>query len=1190
MKITVWGARGSTPSPLKPQEIEEKLFQAIYGLPEHLNTNDRDAVQEYIAELPPLMRGTAGGNTSCVEIRTGEDTFIIDAGSGIRELGLELMKGPCGRGEGELHIFFSHAHWDHIQGFPFFVPAFIPGNRLFIYSIHPLEKALTEQQRPLNFPVSLTYMQADIQFIPIQEGHPFTVKGMKINTIHNAHPGVAYSFRFEDRHSVFVYANDAEYQNLDQTSIRPYLEFFKDADALVFDAQYTLTDVWQLKEDWGHSSAMIGVDMARRAGVKKLLLFHHDPTNTDAQLQEIQQRAIAYQTQDASLPFCEVLIAYEGLTLDLTPSSMLDLRLDKEAAVLTPTTTFETRSMAQLTQQLERLSQQDTSSTPIIDLSHVETLTTANLKSLIALQRKQGALQIVLAAPSEKVRQIIKLSGYLDFFAVYPSVKTALNAIQARKALNLPGQIIKGRYRIEHKLGEGRLGVVLKATDINLKRSVALKILSPSFGPETLDRFMRLAKQITTLDHPHIVKAFDWDEGDGFSFKVEELMEAPILQSLLQNRKTPLPFAQAMDIAIDITRALENAHSRGIIHGDLKPQNIFLTDKGAKLSGFSLGHLEEGRNLLEASLLFLTADYLAPEQIQGQPLNTQSDLYALGVLFYHLFVGRLPFEGDDQTVMQAHLHQLPPSPRKLNPRISFVLEHLILKLLAKDPDNRYASARQIRRILQGLLTGAGYQNSRYKERLVGRDKELAAIQSAWQKAQQGQGQLILISGDLGIGKTSLIRHAAAQSKAPVMLLGQGCQQERNRPFCLFSQVTQAYLSTISPEALSAKTRQHLSVLTPVIPNLQQLCPDISPVRPLNPKKEQERLLSSWVAFFKNAAQKRPWLVMLNDLHWADQSSLALLYRLTDFLPSIPMLIIGTYNPAKVGQAYLLPEILRNLQKQPFYHHRRLKALTQLDAQQLLNNIWKQPVPASLAQKIYQHTTGNPFFIKQVVKGMSDDGLISLENGSWRFPPRETVRLPESAREAVWRRIHHLNPDTQTLLRQAAVLGQTFNFDDLLEMSNLPPHVALEHLDTALARHLVQAIPDSRIFRFVHSEIHYVLYADIGPDQRRRLHQLAAQTLETRAQPNPDCYAEILTYHFIEADDLQKALAYSLKAARHAEALHANHTAQIWYTQTLEILDHLDPTGISQFQPIRESVLKSLAWLVAKKGRRRKDEG
>ncbi len=1186
MKITVWGARGSIPSPLKPKEIEEKLFQAIYGLPEYLNTNDRDAVQEYIHELPPLMRGTAGGNTSCVEIRTGEDTFIIDAGSGIRELGLELMKGPCGRGEGELHIFFSHAHWDHIQGFPFFVPAFIPGNRLFIYSIHPLEKSLTEQQRPLNFPVSLSYMQADIQFIPIQEGQPFTVKGMKINTIHNAHPGVAYSFRFEDRHSAFVYANDAEYRNLDQNSIRPYLEFFKDADALVFDTQYTLTDVWQLKEEWGHSSAMIGVDMARQAGVKRLLLFHHDPTNTDAQLQEIQQRAIAYQAQDASLPTCEVLIAYEGLALDLTPSSMLDLRLDKEAAVLTPTTTFETHSMDQLAQQLERLSQQDTSSTPIIDLSQVETLTTANLKSLIALQRKQGASQIVLAAPSENVQRIIKLSGYLDFFAIYPSVEAALNAIQARKALNLPGQIINGRYRIEHKLGEGRLGIVLKATDIKLKRSVALKILSPSFGPETLDRFMRLARQIIALDHPHIVRAFDWDKGDGFSFKVEELMEGPALQSLLQNRKTPLPFAQAMDIAMDITRALENAHSRGIIHGDLKPQNIFLTDEGAKLSGFSLGHLEEGRNLLDASLLFLTADYLAPEQIQGQPLNTQTDLYALGVLFYQLFVGRLPFEGGDQAVMQAHLHQLPPSPRRLNPRISFVFEHLILKLLDKNPDNRYASVQQIRRILQGLLASAGYQSSSYKEMLVGRDKELAVIQSAWQKAQQGQGQLIFIAGDLGIGKTSLIHHAAAQSKAPVMLLGQGCEQERSRPFCLFSQVTQAYLSTISPEALSAKTRQQLSVLTQIVPNLQQMCPDISPVRPLKPKKEQERLLSSWIAFFKNAAQKRPWLVMLDDLHWADQSSLELLHRLADFLPSIPMLIIGTYNPAEVGPAYPLSEILRSLQKQPFYHHHRLEALTQLEAQQLLDNIWKQPIPASLVQKIHQHTAGNPFFIKQVVKGMSDDGLITLEDGSWHFPPLETVRLPESAREAVWRRIHHLNPDTQTLLRQAAVLGQTFNFDDLQEMNNLPPHVVLEHLDTALARHLVQTVPDSRIFRFVHSEIHYVLYADIGPDQRRHLHKLAAQALETRVQPNPDCYAEILTYHFIEAGDLQKALAYSLKAARRAELIYANQAAQIWYNKTLEILDHLDPTGISQFQPIRESVLKSLAWLVTQK----KDEG
>jgi phosphoribosyl 1,2-cyclic phosphodiesterase len=134
MKIKIWGARGSIPTPLDPKEIEGKLCQAIYGLAD-VDTHDMAAVQAYITELPPLVRGTVGGNTSCVEIQARGETFIIDAGSGLRRLGLELMKGPCGRGRGKVHIFLTHLHWDHIQGFPFFTPAFIPGNHLIFYKL-----------------------------------------------------------------------------------------------------------------------------------------------------------------------------------------------------------------------------------------------------------------------------------------------------------------------------------------------------------------------------------------------------------------------------------------------------------------------------------------------------------------------------------------------------------------------------------------------------------------------------------------------------------------------------------------------------------------------------------------------------------------------------------------------------------------------------------------------------------------------------------------------------------------------------------------------------------------------------------------------------------------------------------------------------------------------------------------------
>ncbi|HQH74483.1 MAG TPA: MBL fold metallo-hydrolase, partial [bacterium] len=188
MKIRIWGTRGSIPSPLDSGQIEEKLYQAILGMPA-INTQDPEAVRAYIKKLPPLIRGTTGGNTPCIEVQAHGQLIVLDAGSGLYPLGLELMKGPFGKGKGTLHLFISHTHWDHIQGFPMFTPAFIPGNRIFIYGAHDLKKVFEIQQNPLTWPVTLSYMNADIQFIHVEPGKPINIGKVRVETIKNAHPG-----------------------------------------------------------------------------------------------------------------------------------------------------------------------------------------------------------------------------------------------------------------------------------------------------------------------------------------------------------------------------------------------------------------------------------------------------------------------------------------------------------------------------------------------------------------------------------------------------------------------------------------------------------------------------------------------------------------------------------------------------------------------------------------------------------------------------------------------------------------------------------------------------------------------------------------------------------------------------------------------------------------------------------------
>jgi len=315
MFVKFWGVRGSIPTPVGRELIREKIIKALSGAG-GVDLNDPLAVRAYVESLPFEIQGTSGGNTSCVEVKTRHHHIILDAGSGLRELGLSLMTGPFGRGEGSAHIFLSHTHWDHIQGFPFFVPAYIPGNRLFIYSPkEDVEETFILQQVDSGlFPIKLEDMAAHKEFVTIGEDG-IDLGELKVDCLPLHHPGGSHAYRIEAEGKALVYATDGEYKNLSQTALQPYLDFFSGAEALVFDAQYTFAE-YVAKEDWGHSTSLVGVDMAVNAGVKRLFLFHHDPTYNDDKLSEIMEKTNAYHSYIPDQNQLEIILAVEGMELE----------------------------------------------------------------------------------------------------------------------------------------------------------------------------------------------------------------------------------------------------------------------------------------------------------------------------------------------------------------------------------------------------------------------------------------------------------------------------------------------------------------------------------------------------------------------------------------------------------------------------------------------------------------------------------------------------------------------------------------------------------------------------------------------------------------------------------------------------------------------------------------------------------
>jgi phosphoribosyl 1,2-cyclic phosphodiesterase len=261
---------------------------------------------------PGPATAAVGGNTSCVEVRAGDELIILDAGTGLRRLGDHLLKSED---EIRASILFSHVHWDHIQGIPFFAPVFRPTTELSLYGspeTGSLEDALARQMTDPSFPVPFHALPSTLAFHPVESGVPFAIGAVRVTPRRLNHPGGVYAYRLDIGDRSLVYATDTEHypDRIDHDLV----ELSRGADMLIYDAMYTPDDYGR-RVGWGHSTWVEGVAVARAAGVDTLVLFHHDPASDDARIAAIERAAAR------ALP--GTLAAREGLRLSLTGGGSL---------------------------------------------------------------------------------------------------------------------------------------------------------------------------------------------------------------------------------------------------------------------------------------------------------------------------------------------------------------------------------------------------------------------------------------------------------------------------------------------------------------------------------------------------------------------------------------------------------------------------------------------------------------------------------------------------------------------------------------------------------------------------------------------------------------------------------------------------------------------------------------------------
>ena len=449
---------------------------------------------------------------------------------------------------------------------------------------------------------------------------------------------------------------------------------------------------------------------------------------------------------------------------------------------------------------------------------------------------------------------------------------------------------------------------------------------------------------------------------------------------------------------------------------------------------------------------------------------------------------------------------------------------------------------------------------------VGRDRELGELRTALDDAVSGQGRLVMLAGEPGIGKTRITQELAtyAEQQGARTLWG-WCYEEGSLPYLPFVEALRAYVLSRDSDDL----RQELGSGAPDVARIVSEVRDILAVElraPGDPEEDRYRLLQSVSDFLKHAAQPRPLMLVLEDLQDADRSTLDLLTHVARNLSGARLLIVGTYRDVEVGRAHPLSGALANLRRISSFSRVLLRGLTLDEVQRMVEASAGQEIPSGLAEALEHQTEGNPLFVQEVLRYLVEEGLVSREGGRWSPTGDEPLanRIPEGLRDVIGKRLSRLGDECNRTLSVAAVIGRGFRFDVLQRVADLSEEELYEALEEAQGSAVIEersSVGGVVSFWFSHALIRQTLYEEVFTLRRVRLHQQVAGALEEVHSARLEEHATELAEHFSHSSDssaLAKAIEYGKMAAQRATAVYAYGEGVGHLERCLQVQEVLDP--------------------------------